>query len=169
MHPPLQLLLPFYHPQPPPPAAANPSSALTSLRATHELTAQHFDLRKPSIYSTIHLHIVTLVTFWLKIGGLDIHPKNEHFDTELWMAVYISIDCNFGQQKSLKCCHTFHPAWSDVLSRHTNPLPYDVFRGAQPMACGLFGPTESTTLTLSPAALGQLAQHFFEGKIPQNL
>jgi hypothetical protein len=23
-----------------------------------------------------------------------------------------------------------------------NPLPYDVFRGAQPMAYGLFGPTD---------------------------
>jgi hypothetical protein len=25
-----------------------------------------------------------------------------------------------------------------------NPLPYDIFRGTQPMACGLFGPTEMT-------------------------
>jgi hypothetical protein len=29
-----------------------------------------------------------------------------------------------------------------------NPLPYDVFRGVQPMAYGLFGPTETTTLSV---------------------
>ncbi len=29
-----------------------------------------------------------------------------------------------------------------------NPLPYEIFRGAQPMACGLFGPTEMTTLSV---------------------
>jgi hypothetical protein len=29
-----------------------------------------------------------------------------------------------------------------------NPLPYDIFRGTQPMACGLFGPTEMTTLSV---------------------
>jgi hypothetical protein len=29
-----------------------------------------------------------------------------------------------------------------------NPLPYDVFRGAKPIACGLFGPTELTTLSV---------------------
>jgi hypothetical protein len=29
-----------------------------------------------------------------------------------------------------------------------NPLPYDIFRGTQLMACGLFGPTEMTTLSV---------------------
>ncbi len=32
--------------------------------------------------------------------------------------------------------------------RQINPLPYDIFRGTQPMACGLFGPTEMTTLSV---------------------
>ncbi len=34
-----------------------------------------------------------------------------------------------------------------------NPLPYDVFRGAQPMACGLFGPTKVTTLSVMKTIL----------------
>jgi hypothetical protein len=36
-----------------------------------------------------------------------------------------------------------------ITTVHTlfNPLPYDIFRGTQPMACGLFGPTEMTTLS----------------------
>ncbi len=35
------------------------------------------------------------------------------------------------------------------LARNTvNPLPYDIFKGTQPMACGLFGPTEMTTLSV---------------------
>jgi hypothetical protein len=33
------------------------------------------------------------------------------------------------------------------------PLPYDVFRGGQPMACGLFGPTEVTTLSVMKTIL----------------
>ncbi len=35
-----------------------------------------------------------------------------------------------------------------IMLRGLNPLPYGVFRGAQPMVCGLFGPTESTTLSV---------------------
>ncbi len=35
------------------------------------------------------------------------------------------------------------------LTRHRlliKPFPYGLFRGAEAMVCGLFGPTESTTL-----------------------
>ncbi len=39
------------------------------------------------------------------------------------------------------------------LQRRVNPLPYDVFGGAQPMACGLFGPTEVTTLSVMKTIL----------------
>jgi hypothetical protein len=35
-----------------------------------------------------------------------------------------------------------------VFKDVSNPLSYDVFRGAQPVACGLFGPTELTTLSV---------------------
>jgi hypothetical protein len=36
-----------------------------------------------------------------------------------------------------------------AMEAYPNPFPYGAFRGAQPMACGQFGPTESTTLTLT--------------------
>jgi hypothetical protein len=38
----------------------------------------------------------------------------------------------------------------------TNPLPYDIFRGTQPMACGLFGPTEMMTLSVLKTILMML-------------
>jgi hypothetical protein len=31
---------------------------------------------------------------------------------------------------------------------NVNPFLYGVFRGAQPMTCGLLGPTESTTFSV---------------------
>ncbi len=50
----------------------------------------------------------------------------------------------------------FQMVMSDLkypIETNVNPLPYDVFRGAQPMACGLFGPAEVMTLSVMKTIL----------------
>ncbi len=53
------------------------------------------------------------------------------------------LDCTQAAGSHVKCLKHRH-----LLAVPFNPLPSGIFGGAQPMTCGLFGPTEMPTLSV---------------------